>query len=496
MPTKQAARPTKRKVASGKGVNKARKSIATKAGRSKRVGPLSRAEKLALINSVRDGAAEGRGGQTDALKRFSVTTGKSIGSLKQILHRFQQHPAKVHGNDLLTVEQELMLVATVQTFAMLQRALTRSQFIDIARALVAKRNNWNPSGWAASFLKRWGNQVYIRDSEGIDAERVAPGTLDSVRAWVAVMESYITTHKLSMKHIVNADETRVVFTDAELTGQRLGVKGPHGTKVVATNPALGLTYIAFIVADGVVLFDLFILPTNNLQSTKMSLECLQRASRQHAYPTYWAWTDKGYMTSALWLPLMQEFHKLFQTRNPGLEPLLFVDNASVHKGLEAMKWCVTNKVHVAFFPPHTTHFLQPSDAQLFAAFKAEVLKQLRANVPVLTQMKIKLGPCVIQAAENARHVFTPKLIIDSFASVGLFPGNSKLILDRAEQNVTTTPPPEETGYVADLITHITQSLQDTTRIATTKTVKVPIITEQLVTSEGKRPVFIDVSVFN
>ena len=38
--------------------------------------------------------------------------------------------------------------------------------------------------------------------------------------------------------------------------------------------------------------------------------------------------------------------------------------------------------------------------------------------------------------------------------------------------------------MADLITHITQSLQDTIRIATTKTVKVPIITEQLVTSEG------------
>ncbi len=80
----------------------------------------------------------------------------------------------------------------------------------------------------------------------------------------------------------------------------------------------------------------------------------------------YAFTDKGYMTNALFSNVMAEFRSVIKLRHPDLEHLLYLDRLSSHLQPEVVRECAQEKLYTAWFPANTSEFLQPADAAPFA----------------------------------------------------------------------------------------------------------------------------------
>jgi len=75
------------------------------------------------------------------------------------------------------------------------------------------------------------------------------------------------------------------------------------------------------------------------------------------------WTNEDLRMS--WLTGIFDRYTKQKARNGRDYRLLFVDGHSSHLNMKFLTWCEQHWVHVAIYPPHSTHRLQPLDVSLF-----------------------------------------------------------------------------------------------------------------------------------
>ena len=86
-------------------------------------------------------------------------------------------------------------------------------------------------------------------------------------------------------------------------------------------------------------------------------------------PLYYVFNKTGAMNSDLFLEIIKHFTKPFNDNHPKLNFLLLLDNPVAHSGADASSWAKAHNLDMLFFPPHTSHFLQPLDQTFFSRFK-------------------------------------------------------------------------------------------------------------------------------
>jgi hypothetical protein len=117
----------------------------------------------------------------------------------------------------------------------------------------------------------------------------------------------------------------------------------------------------------------------------------------------------------------QEVEGDFGKKVPGLEPCLLLDKLAVHMQDDALRYCVWNRMHVAFFPAHATHFLQPSDNLLFTVFKKGLYQRLQAALLGVRVNHTDLGAILVAIAQDLEVKLTSSLISASWRNTGLHP---------------------------------------------------------------------------
>jgi hypothetical protein len=136
--------------------------------------------------------------------------------------------------------------------------------------------------------------------------------------------------------------------------------------------------------------------------------------------------------------------------------LLIVDGHSSHLTEEFLSYCLTHKIYVLVFPPHSTHTLQPLDVVCFKPLSNAYSKRL-ANFTQRSQglVPVKKGDFFLLFWDSWQESFTKRTILRSFAATGIWPMNRDRVLKRFPPKPPSEPnnKPEPTWCKADRLLH-------------------------------------------
>jgi 4-hydroxybenzoate polyprenyltransferase len=161
--------------------------------------------------------------------------------------------------------------------------------------------------------------------------------------------------------------------------------------------------------------------------------------------TNWRFTSskEGWTNDEIGLAWLQEVFL------PGSKParinekrLLILDGHGSHITPDFMRICVTNRVHLLYLPPHTSHVLQPLDISVFGPLKAAYRTALTLANPLTN-----IGPtrkedflnCYFQARKKA---ITARNALSGWKGAGLWPINiskpmgSKFVVKDPNESIT------------------------------------------------------------
>jgi hypothetical protein len=147
----------------------------------------------------------------------------------------------------------------------------------------------------------------------------------------------------------------------------------------------------------------------------------------------------------------------FVQRSPGVDQQLYLDRLGAHLDPIMVRHALQHGLHVCWYPPDCSEFLQPCDDVMFATFKRTLatsvrscdvtclLSQLPAHALVMTFLSTALGKCTAEA-----------VVRRSFLNTGIFPfdpsrirNNAKNFVDPAAAVAALPPISGNTARTAD-----------------------------------------------
>ena len=142
-----------------------------------------------------------------------------------------------------------------------------------------------------------------------------------------------------------------------------------------------------------------------------------------------------------WLQTVFDPHTRQKARNGRDWRLLLVDGHGSHLNMPFLDWCELHKIHVALYPSHSTHRLQPLDVGLFRPLANFYSQELN------TWLHITQGLCRISKREffsifwpAFQRAFTQKNILSSWEKTGLQPFNPEKVLHQITMSRSDTRP--------------------------------------------------------
>eukprot|EP00727_Mastigamoeba_balamuthi_P007751 m51a1_g3597 putative serine threonine kinase (898) ;mRNA; f:1186484-1198232 len=270
---------------------------------------------------------------------------------------------------------------------------------------------------------------------GLSSVHIAQTMLPAVQQWVNEFPTFMQHNGLSWLWIVNADETCVKISSCIGSDSKV-LMGKHRPKTSKIKEPKGkfTSYLLFITSAGQTLFNLFIIPHQSEGSTEFPMEPIVCQSRG-SYPTFWAFTDSGFMNSSLWTTCIKKLAEILANLTPSIKPVIVTDNMSAHYAKEALEWLITHGIYMFFLPLQVTHFMNPLDDAYFAILKQVFSSLVSKNSASIAMSKHSLAQEVISAAQWAHGQLTDAVIHSSFANVGLYSFNKELILTKAKLNL-------------------------------------------------------------
>jgi DDE superfamily endonuclease len=256
-----------------------------------------------------------------------------------------------------------------------------------------------------------------------------------VQAFIASMEQYHESHHFGADATYSADETLVCI---KMTGQgclRLEAVGKVNRNYVFPK---GLHYgsiIPFSNAAGHTVLIVLVLPLQlsdvDDRSVEFYLPELQAGPKDHLNLLY-AFTATGRMNTELFRAIMRHFVAAVQLRSPGVAQQLYLDRLGCHLDPLMVGQALQHGVHICWYPPDCSAFLQPCDDAEFAVFHRALnnvvqrfdLSRLAAKLP-----HYAIVLCFLQ--EALKLCTASNVVKTSFARTGIFPWKKELILSNA-----------------------------------------------------------------
>jgi hypothetical protein len=249
--------------------------------------------------------------------------------------------------------------------------------------------------WYKLFLNRYKHLITARRLKSRSAARYCAEDADRITAWFN--DVYLPALvKYDIKHadqVLAMDETGVL-DNAELHS---GVKYVCSNNVTKHHEERGsnnrYSILHICSALGITLP-----PITIFQGTRMRIGMLAQAPNgtkyqfqesgyfisdflpdviRHILKYHRPTTDGSMITTdpRVWID-NQDMEHLELIKTPTCHRILLMDNASVHRNIEAEKLAEENNIHIIYLPPNTTHFMQVSDVAVFASMKKKWYSRL------------------------------------------------------------------------------------------------------------------------
>jgi len=420
-------------------------SKATKKGSERRAGKerLKRGEKKQfdksfLVQFVLNRQAQQRSALDPAIRYIARLHNVKYDRLRGWCRTALKHPERKHGGQLFTDKEEEAIAVTADALSPCHAPLASAELIKLARAVRPDLAGRSLEKWKINFLKRWKTKLALGTAKSLVGKRISQDTLKQCKQWAEELPKYANRHGLSMKNLVNVDETPLRAALGSGSSRVINSRRRLKFSMFGGRESTQGSWVPFIDTQGEILMDVFVLVCPTADAKHPVLHPAAKHSRGD-FGTYWTATPTGYMNAELWLECLKKFKEIYSKKRPGLYPFVLTDNLCAHRKISTLRWCIANKVHVVFLPPEVTHFLNPLDDLSFTSFKAGLTREVRKVSPLQQLAPRKVGSVVLDAAIKAREKVTPAVIKASWARVGVFPWNPKTIVDRAKLNLAKIP---------------------------------------------------------
>jgi len=191
-----------------------------------------------------------------------------------------------------------------------------------------------------------------------------------------------------------------------------------------------LSLIPFVKADGQI-FMIGVCLHAPLGKDGQSLERTVVVEERSDVAVIYAFTKSGYLNAEAFQKLFKAFVTLWRNVEGNGPCLLICDNLASHRRLDIAEYVVQHDMEVLYLPPNTSHFLQPLDNLVFAAFKNALSRRYHSEI---TRLQI------LQKSDN---LLLHKLVLDvfmeavtttvvriSFKETGIYPFRKEYVLER------------------------------------------------------------------
>jgi hypothetical protein len=352
--------------------------------------------------------------------------GEKAPSLKRHLERLGGVLERTNQHQLLSDTQEHVILDVARTFSVANRALTRAQLVKLARYEAGKPKTWSGGPWYRSFMARHADHLQHARGQAMAPKRNRRELKGMVEDFIKRMKVFFESHTFAAEATWSADETLLSIHLSSQSPVHVEAVGKvNHNHVVPTGMHYG-SLLLFSNAAGHTPLVVIVLPQLEQSSTRKKdpeffLPDLQpKPSKQ--LTVLFAFTPSGRMVTSLFRAIMERFVGILQQRSPGVEQQLYLDRLGAHLDAIMVRHAFDNGLHVCWYPPDCSEFLQPCDDVMFASFKRELgdavkrcdatrlLAQLPAHALVMSFLNTALEKC------TAEHV-----VRRSFLNTGIFP---------------------------------------------------------------------------
>lgn len=289
-----------------------------------------------------------------------------------------RHEKKQGGQQVLSVVEKNRLTTGIMKCAEWGYPLTRREILYLVKNYLDRKgvksrfkDNLPGNEWFYTFMKR-NNHLTERLAQNIKRCRAAV-TKTMIQDYFDNLS--FTLQSVLPSHIINYDETNI--TDDPGSVKVVSKRGSKRVERVIDWSKSSTSVMMSITGSGIMLPPYVVYKS------------------VHLYPT---WIEGGVpgavynRTKSGWFdgPTFEDwFHKIAlpYLKNLDGKKNLLGDNLSSHVSIYVIESCEKYNIELVFFPPNTTHLLQPLDVAFFAPFK-------KAWRKVLADWKIRNRGCI------------------------------------------------------------------------------------------------------
>jgi len=363
---------------------------------------------------------------------------QNTNTVRSLYRRSLKPKEKLHGNCLLTAEEEYILVGVLRGFSTCSLPKSRQDTIDIVRRWKNLGEKWKGGSWFDKFVLRHSDVIKYTKAKTIDTKRVKSSSLEDVKEFVRELEAIEEKYNIKDDFFINADETAAAPGPQHIP-KTVNTTSRRASTLVTPEVDSLRTILPFVAASGKVwLLVLIFQKVHESESTvgKKIYFNPNRKKTRGSFPIFYASTETGYISKELWEQAIQALLHELDPHLGDLPALLLIDRHTSHLSVEAMTALVRRGVNTLYFPPHMTHVLQPLDDTPFSVLKKEIAaEKIRLTSQLVAQ---QLRPThVLQRVVPQAFVrsFTPDNIKAGFKNTGLRKFDKEKILERSKKAI-------------------------------------------------------------
>lgn len=268
--------------------------------------------------------------------------------------------------------------------------------------------------WCKNFLGRH-EELRQRNSDNIKRVRAELGP--------EIISNYFdnlttTLENVEPDHIINYDETNLTDDPGKIRViVRRGVK--HAHRIIDFSKSS--TSVMFAVSGS----GLFLPPYVVYKAKNLYPEWLQGGPDG----CYYNRSESGWFDAPIFEDWFEKVALVHFRRLDG-KKVIIGDNLGSHLSLKVLQLCKTHNIHFVFFPPNSTHLLQPLDVAVFRSIKAAWRKNLndwklqnRGCIPK-TEFPKLLRKTIEESNNNAANV------LSGFRACGIIPINREIVIKK------------------------------------------------------------------
>ena len=294
-------------------------------------------------------------------------------------------------------------------------------------------------GFLYSYIGRHSAVLSTKTGKLTSPTRSSKAMLEKTHEFISSLDRLMALKIINKNNLFVFDETIVgdCVSPPKFVGERRNSGGGNLNVIQTRAPALG-SYIPFSMADGSTPFRVFILRTGKKKRKGAAVTTLlpakERLLRSQPHRLFLS-SETGYISSAHFKYIMDEFAKWWTTTRPGLHCFLLCDNVPVHRNKDVVATAKSRGIHLINIMAGSSYWFQVHDQYPFGTLKKmmtikkfEFLNCFSADPEVRRDQLM----CIFYQAESI--AFASHVLIKSFEYVGLSPWNPSRILECAEQH--------------------------------------------------------------